>query len=88
MTTEVTVHDDAKSQLAELQAAIRLRTGKTVTQQELLTRLIDEASESRETVIDSFRESSVPLSEAETEAMRCGWFNSGGVANEADSDGV
>ena len=70
MTTAVKVHDDAKSRLEELQAEIRLQTGSTVTQQELLSRLIDDAYESREDVIDSFRESSVPLSPAEVYCTR------------------
>ncbi|MDB2244987.1 hypothetical protein PM076_01035 [Halorubrum ezzemoulense] len=40
MATAVKVDEDAKSRLEELQAEIRLRTGKRVTQQELLSRLI------------------------------------------------
>ena len=88
MTTSVKVHDDAKSRLEELQAEIRLQTGSTVTQQELLPRLIDDAYESREDVIDSFRESSVPLSPAEKEAMRRGRFHSGVETDESDIDDV
>lgn len=86
MPTAVKVHEDAESRLEELQAEIRLRTGENVTQQELLTRLIDEAYESRGDVIDSFRESTVPLSEAEKEAMRGGRFSSGVQTDEADVD--
>ncbi|MFW5917261.1 MAG: hypothetical protein ACOCRD_02495 [Halorubrum sp.] len=88
MTTAVKVHDDAKSRLEELQAEIRLQTGRKVTQQELLTRLIDNAYESREAVIDSFRESSVPLSNEEKAAMRRGRFNSGVETDEDDIDDV
>ena len=88
MTTAVKVDDDAKSRLEELQAEIRLQTGQKVTQQELLTRLIDDAYESREEVIDSFRESSVPLSEAEKEAMREARFNSGVETDEDDIDDI
>jgi hypothetical protein len=65
MPTAVKVDEEAKSRLEELQAEIRLRTGERVTQQDLLTRLIDDAYESREAVIDSFRDETVPLSEAE-----------------------
>lgn len=65
MTTAVKVDDDAKSRLEELQAEIRLETGRNVTQQELLSRLIDDAYESREEIIDSFRDNAVPLSEEE-----------------------
>lgn len=88
MTTAVKVHDDAKSRLEELQAEIRLQTGRNVTQQELLSRLIDDAYESREAVIDSFRESSVPLSNEEKVAMRRGRFNSGVETDEDDIDDV
>jgi hypothetical protein len=88
MATAVKVDEDAKSRLEELQAEIRLRTGEKVTQQELLTRLIDDAYESREDVIDSFRESTVPLSEAEKEAMRQGRISSGVETDEEDIDDV
>lgn len=88
MTTAVKVHDDAKSRLEELQAEIRLQAGRNVTQQELLSRLIDDAYESREAVIDSFRESSVPLSDEEKAAMRRGRFSSGVKTDEDDIDDV
>lgn len=88
MVTAVKVDEDAKSRLEELQAEIRLRTGEKVTQQELLTRLIDDAYESREDVIDSFRESTVPLSDAEKAAMREGRISSGVETDEADVDDI
>lgn len=88
MTTAVKVDEDAKSRLEELQAEIRLRTGRTVTQQALLTRLIDDAYESRDAVIDSFRESTVPLSDAEKEAMHEGRVASGVETNEDDIDDI
>jgi hypothetical protein len=88
MATAVKVDEDAKSRLEELQAEIRLRTGEKVTQQELLTRLIDDAHESREEVIDSFRDSTVPLSEAEKEAMRRGRISSGVETDEEDIDEI
>lgn len=75
---------DAKARLGELQAESRLRTGQTVTQQDLLTRLIDDASESRDAVIDSVRETTVPLSDADTEAMRRDRFRSGVGTDIAD----
>ncbi|MWV40944.1 hypothetical protein [Natrialba sp. INN-245] len=76
------------STLKERQAEIRLRTGSKITQQELLTRLIDDADESRDDVIDSFRESTVPLSEDEKKAMRRGQINSGVETDESDVDDV
>jgi len=88
MATAVKVDEDAKSRLEELQAEIRLRTGKTVTQQELLSRLIDEAYESRDDVIDSFRKSTVPLSEDKKELMRRNRFRSGVETDENDIDDV
>lgn len=61
MTTTITLDENTKSRLEELQAEIRLETGKKVTQQELLSRLIDNAYESRDDIVDSFREATVPL---------------------------
>jgi hypothetical protein len=84
VVTTVRIEGEAKSRIEELQAEIRLRTGEKVTQQELLTRLIDDAYESREAVIDSFRESTVPLSEDEKEAMRTGRISSGVETDEDD----
>ena len=86
MTTAVKVEDDAKSRLEELQAEIRLRTGHRVTQQALLSRLIDDAYESREAVIDSFRDEHVPLTEAEIARMREGRISSGRRTEEDDID--
>ena len=88
MTTAVEVDDAAKSRLEELQAEIRLRTGRRVTQQGLLGRLIDEAYESREAVIDSFREERVPLSADEIERMREGRIRSGVSTDEDDIDEI
>jgi hypothetical protein len=88
MATAVKVDDDAKSRLEELQAEIRLRTGEKVTQQELLSRLIDDAYQSRAEVIDSFREPTVPLSESEKEAMQRGRVSSGVETDEEDIDDV
>lgn len=86
MGTAVKVDDEAKDRLEELQAAIRLQTGETVTQQELLSRLIDDAYESREAVIDSFRDSTVPLSDTEKDQLREARFSSGVETDEEDID--
>jgi len=88
MATAVRVDEGAKSRLEELQAEIRLRTGEQVTQQELLTRLIDEAYESHDEIIDSFRQSTVPLSDEEKAAMQQGRFSSGVETDESDIDDV
>jgi hypothetical protein len=88
MTTAVKVEEKTKTRLEELQAEIRLRTGQNVTQQELLTRLIDDASESHEEVLDSFRQSTVLLSSAEKEALKRGRFSSGVETDEEDIDEI
>lgn len=88
MATAVKVDDDAKAHLEELQAEIRLQTGRSVTQQKLLSRLIDDAYNSRSDVIDSFRETTVPLSAAEKEAMAAGRFSSGKETDEDDIDEI
>jgi hypothetical protein len=88
MVTAVKVDEDAKDRLEELQAKIRLETGQKVTQQELLSRLIDDAYESREDVIDSFRRPTVPLNEEEKAAMQQGRFSSGVDTDEEDIDDI
>jgi len=88
MATAVKVDEDSKSRLEELQAEIRLRTGTSVTQQELLSRLIDDAHDSRDEVIDSFRSSTLPLSEEEKERMRRGRVSSEVETDEDDIDDV
>ena len=88
MATAVKVGEAAKSRLEELQAEIRLRAGTRVTRQELLTRLIDDAYESRTEIIDSFRESTVPLSDAEKRQMQEGRVSSGVETDEDDIDDI
>ena len=86
MTAVVKMDEEAKNQLEELQAEIRLQTGTKVTQQELLSRLVSDAYDSRTDVIDSFRADTVPLSGAEKEAMRSGRISSGAETDEDDID--
>lgn len=88
MATAVKVDEDAKSRLEELQAEIRLETGRNVTQQELLSRLIDDAYSSREAVIESFQSITVPLTEAEKAKMHDGRFRSGTETDEEDIDDI
>jgi hypothetical protein len=88
MPTAVKVDNDARSRLEEFQAEIRLRTGTTVTQQELLSRLIDDAYASRAELIDSFRESAVPLTEEAQATMRGGRISSGVETDEDDIDEI
>lgn len=67
MATSVKMDERTKSRLEELQAEIKLQTGKKVTQQALLERLVDGAFESKSAFIESFREQKLPLSTEEKE---------------------
>ncbi|WP_232343089.1 hypothetical protein [Halosimplex litoreum] len=88
MATAVKMDEEGKSLLEELQAEIKLRTGNKVTQQEILTRLLKNAHESKSEIVDSFRDSTVPLSEAEREAFHSGMFASGVETDEDDIDDI
>lgn len=88
MATSVEMSERTKSRLEELQAEIKLRTGKKVTQQEILERLVDGAFESKSEFVDSFRESKLPLSEEEKEAFFSGTTASGEETDEEDIDGI
>jgi len=88
MSTAVKMGEEAKSRLEELQAEIKLRTGEKVTQQEILERLVDDAYESKSEFVESFRETSVPLSESEKQAMKRGRFESDVETDEEDIDEI
>lgn len=88
MATSVKMDDDTKSRLERLQAEIRLKTGKRVTQQEILARLVANAIESKADLIDSFREKRVPLAESEREKFHDGMVSSGVSTSEEDIDDV
>jgi hypothetical protein len=80
--------DDTKSRLERLQAEIRLKTGKRVTQQEVLARLVERAIESKADLVDSFREERVPVPEEDREAFHDGMVSSGVTTTEEDVDDV
>ena len=88
MATSVKMDDDTKSRLERLQAEIRLRTGKRVTQQEVLARLVERAIESKADLVDSFREERVPVPEEDREAFHEGMVSSGVTTPEEDIDDV
>jgi uncharacterized protein YaaR (DUF327 family) len=88
MATAVKMDEEAKSRLEELQAEIKLETGKKVTQQEILSRMVESAYESKAEFVDSFREKTVPLSEAEIERMNEGTIDSGTETDEDDIDEI
>lgn len=86
--TSVKMSDAAKSRLEELQAAIKLETGRKVTQQDLLDVLVEHAFESREEIFDHFRDDWEPLTEEEIERFHEGTFASGSPLDEEDIDDV
>lgn len=88
MSTVVKVDEDAKSRLEELRAEIKLKTGKKVTQQEILTQLIESAVDSKTEFVDSFRDGTWSLSEREIEAFNQGQFASGVETDEEDIDEI
>jgi hypothetical protein len=88
MATSVKMDDDTKSRLERLQAEIRLKTGKRVTQQEILARLVERATESKADLVDSFRDERVPVSETDREAFHDEMVSSGTSTGEDDIDDV
>lgn len=97
MSNVVTVDEDTKARLEQLKAGIRfeqlkaeirLETGTEVILQELLSHLIDDMYSSREDVVDSFRPSDVPLSDAEKEAMAEARISTGESTEEDDIDEI
>jgi len=88
MSTAVKMDDEAKSKLEELQAEIRLKTGKKVTQQELLSELIDTVVDSRSEFVDSFRDGAPKLTEEEIEQFNEGRIASGVETEEDDIDEI
>jgi hypothetical protein len=88
MATAVKMDEEAKSRLEELQAEIKLQTGRKVTQQEILARMVENAFESKSEFVESFRETTVPLSEDEIERMNRGTFDSGTETDEEDIDDI
>lgn len=86
MATSVKIDEETKSRLEELQAEVKLETGRKVTQQELLRRLVDDAFTSSSELIESFRETDVSLSDEEIEAFLSGTTAGGDPVDEEDID--
>jgi len=88
MATSVKMDEDTKTQLERLQAEIRLKTDQQVTQQEVLTRLVETVTESKAEFIDSFRPDHVPVSKEQREAFHEGRISSGVTTTEEDIDEI
>ncbi len=88
MATSVKMDDDTKSRLERLQAEIRLETGKRVTQQEILARLVARAIASKADLIDSFRDNHAPLDSNARKQFHSGMISSGRTTTEDDIDDI
>lgn len=88
MTTSVKVDERTKDKLEQLQAEIRLETGRKVTQQALLDRIVAREFDSKDALIDSFRDDWEGLSEAEIERWLSGTMASADPVSEADIDRI
>jgi hypothetical protein len=86
MATSVKMDEGTKSDLEELQAEIRLKAGKQVTQQEILARIVAHAVDSKADLIDSFRDEMPALDPSEREAFHQGMVSSGVKTSESDID--
>ena len=86
MATSVKIDEETKSRLEELQAKVKLETGRKVTQQELLRRLVDDAYTSISGLIESFRETDPSLSDEEVEEFLSGTTADGNPVDEEDID--
>ncbi|MFB6124501.1 MAG: hypothetical protein ABEJ59_00910 [Halanaeroarchaeum sp.] len=88
MSTAVRMSETAKNRLEKLQARIRLETGRKVTQQAILERLVNDAYETSEEFVASFRETAVPLSPDDIERLQRGRIDSGTETTEANIDEI
>ena len=88
MSTAVRMDEEAKAELEALQAEIKLKTGKKVTQQKILSQLIRSATDDRSTFIDSFRDGQVALSEAAIDQFNKRQISSGVETDETDIDEI
>jgi len=81
MVMSVKMDDHTKSRLERLQAEVRLATGRRVTQQEILSRLVERAFDSKADLVESFREQRVPVDEDARER-----FHEGTVSGEPTAE--
>ncbi|WP_136688504.1 hypothetical protein [Halorhabdus amylolytica] len=88
MTTSVKIATNTKDKLEQLQAEIKLETGRKVTQQELLDRIVSREFDSKTALIDSFRDDFEGLSEEEIEQFFSGTSDWGVETSEEDIDRI
>lgn len=88
MATSVKMDEDTKSRIEELQAEIRLETGRKVTQQALLDRIVSRAYESKAELVDSYRDEWEGLPKKEIDRFMSGTTASGVETDEEDIDEI
>lgn len=88
MATSIKVGERTKDRLERLQAEIKLETGRKITQQELLDRIVARQFESKTDLIDSFADDWDGLSEEERAEWFSGTTASGGTVGEEDIDRI
>jgi hypothetical protein len=88
MVTAAMMDEETKPKLEGLRAEIKLKTGRKVTQREVLARLVESAVESRSAFVDSFWDAPVSLSEEEVAQFNEGAISSGVETDEEDIDDV
>lgn len=88
MATSVKLDEDTKERLERLQAEIKLETGRKVTQQELLDRLVEHGENDKAELIDSYRDDWDGLTEAEKERFFSGTSDWGVETTEEEIDEI
>ena len=88
MTTSVKIGEKTKDRLETLQAEIKLETGRKVTQQELLDRIVAREFESKDELIDSFHNGWGGLDGVEIERWLSGTSDWGVETTEAEIDRI
>ena len=88
MSTTVKIDEKAKAKIEALQAEIELKTDKKVTQQEIISQLVQSATDDPSEFIDSFRDGQVALSEADIEQFNKGMVSSGVETSETKIDRI
>lgn len=88
MATTVKMDARTKSRLEELQALIKLETGRKVTQQKLLEVLVDEGLASKEEILDRFRDEWEPPTREEIDRYLSWSFSEGEPIEEEDIDRI
>ncbi|MFC7139619.1 hypothetical protein ACFQMA_07175 [Halosimplex aquaticum] len=85
---EMVINDVLASRLADLQDAVEVEMGISLTKEAILYELVASAQESPDELIESLEEGTVPLSEEERERMDEGMFSSGVETDEGDIDDI